>query len=362
MRTITLCLLLATTALQAQDVGGFLDFRNRFFVFDRGTITELETLPPRAFATGGNYLVYYATNGEVKMFRNGELRTIDRNIATLPVVTDHNFGYVSAGVFRLYDGDTLRALCFNTGGFVVEDSIAGYHDEVNRKIYIHYDGHTDMVEDALLDRPLNGMRTGDNILAWVSRVTKELKVYYRGDVWVLQNLVNSMDFWAGMDMVAYEDPSSLGLKTFYQGKVYDVEAFMPTRLEMGRGLYAYIDPMNALKVFQGGKTHMVQSFAPDEFFVQDSIVVIRDRGELRIFKDGKTTTVLPFFPQMWRASWGTFAWLDVDGTLKSWHDGTITTVLQHEVVKGFTLDRGLITINLVNNKVRVWWKGALYTH
>jgi hypothetical protein len=32
------------------------------------------------------------------------------------------------------------------------------------------------------------------------------------------------------------------------------------------------------------------------------------------------------------------------------------------VVKGFTLDRGLITINLVNNKVRVWWRGALYTH
>jgi hypothetical protein len=362
MRCAALFLLLSNTALQAQDIGAFRDYRDHFFVFDRGTFTELEVLPPRAFATGGNYLAYASSNGDLKVYRNGALRTIDMNIATAPVVTDHYFGYVSAGVFRLYTGDSLITLCSNTGGFVVQDSIVGYRDVVNRMIHVHYRGRTEAVEDALLDEALNGVRSGDNILAWVSSMTKELKVHYRGEVWVLENLVDGLEFWAGTDMVAYQDPSAKGLKTFYQGEVLDVEAFMPKRVAMGRGLYAYVDASNALKVFQGGKTYVAQSYAPEEFFVQDSLVVIKDQGELRIFKDGITTTVLRYFPEVWRSSWGTFAWLDVDGTVKAWHNGTITTVLQHEVVKGFTLDRGLITINLTNNKVKVWWNGALYTH
>jgi len=360
--TITLFLIIAAMAVQAQDIGAFRDYRDFFHVFDRGTFTQLEALPPRAYALGGNYLAYASSNGDLKVYQNGEVRTIDMNIATPPVVTDHYFGYVSAGIFRLWDGRELLTLCANTGGFVVQDSIAGFRDVVNRMIHIHYRGRTEPVEDALLDEALNGVRSGDNILAWVSGMTKELKVHYRGEVWVLESPVDALKFWAGMDMLVYQDPSAKGLKTFYKGQVLDVEAFMPDKVEMGRGLYAYVDASNALKVFQGGKVNIAQSYAPEEYFVRDSLVVIKDQGELRIYKDGTTTTVLRYFPEMWQASWGTLAWLDVDGTIKAWHNGTISTVLQNEAVKGFTLDRGLITINLTNNKVKVWWNGTLYAH
>jgi hypothetical protein len=44
MRSAALFLLIATTALQAQDIGAFRDYRDHFFVFDRGTFTELEAL------------------------------------------------------------------------------------------------------------------------------------------------------------------------------------------------------------------------------------------------------------------------------------------------------------------------------
>jgi hypothetical protein len=360
MRTLLLALLLVlSTALQAQDITAF---RNYLHLFDSGTFTELEPMAPRAYGTGGNYLVYAANNGDLKVYQHGTLRTIDQNIATPPFITDHYFGYVSAGVFRLYDGDTLVDLCRNTGGFVVEDSIAGYRDLVQRMLYIHYRGRTDAVEDALLDDALEGVRSGDNILAWVSTMTKELKAHYRGQVWVLESLVDNIRFWAGTDMVVYQDPSGNGLKVFYQGELMDLEAFMPTRVEMGRGLFAYVDASNALKVFANGKVQVAQSYAPEEFFVRDSLVVIKDQGQLRIYQNGTTTTVRNYFPELWQASWGTFAWLDVDGTIKAWHNGTISTVLQREPVKGFTLDRGIITINLTNNTVKVWWKGGLYAH
>lgn len=363
MRTSLLILsLLSSFAVQSQNIAGFRDFRNYFFVFDSGTFTELEPMAPRAFISSGNYMAYAANNGDLKIYKDRTVRTIDQNIATPPIVTDHYFGYVSAGLFRLFDGDTIRNLCLNTGGFFVEDSIAGYRDVVQRMLYVHYSGRTDAVEDALLDDALEGVRSGDNIVAWVSGMTKELKVHYRGEVWVLESLVHDLKFWAGLDIVAYQDPSGQGLKVFYQGELIDQEAFMPKRLEMGRGLFAYIDASDALKVFQGGKTYVAESYAPDSFVVRDSLVVINTQGQLRVFKDGVTTTVLSYVPEHWQASWGTLAWLDVDGTIKAWQNGVITTVMQREPVKGFELDRGLITINLTNNKVKVWWKGAIYEH
>ena len=143
--------LLASLTGIAQDICGFLDYRNYFFVFDRGTIKELEHLPPIAFASGGGYMVYASAGGEVKVYRDSAVTVIDQGIATRPTITDHYFGYASAGVLEVYDGHELRRLCNNTGRFVVEDSVAGFYDEVLRTMHIHYRGVTIQVEDALIE-------------------------------------------------------------------------------------------------------------------------------------------------------------------------------------------------------------------
>ena len=359
-RLLPACAVLALSPLHAQDIGAFLDHRNYFFVFDHGVITQLETLPPRAFVAGGNYLAYAASNGDLKIHRDGRTTTIDQNIATLPAITDHYLGYVSAGVMKVFDGDSLRVLCRSTGGSVVEDSVAGFYDEVQRTLNLHYRGTTVQVEDALMENPVQTWKAGDNTIAWISRSTREFKVFHRGEVQVLASLVTDLPFSAGLDVVAFQDPVDKGLKAFFKGDVIDVEPIMPERILMGKGLFAYLDPSGALKVFQNGTTHTALDFTPDEFFVDDSLVVIHDKDRLKVFHDGNTTTVLGYYPKLWRASWGTLAWLDVDGSVKAWRKGTTFTVMQKEPVRDFSLDRGLITITLTAGARKVWWKGKLY--
>lgn len=346
---------------KAQDVSGFLDYRDRFFVFDAGTFQELEPLAPRGYASGAGLLIYASSNGDLKVYKNGKVRIIDQNIATLPTITDNYIGYATAGTLKLYHDDSLHVLTRRAGAYIVEDSVAAFYDEVQRTLSIHYGGATTQVEDALMENPVQRWSAGDNTIAWVSKMTHELYVFYRGEVWTLASLITDIPLTAGLDMVAFQDPSDKGLKVFYKGDVLDLEPVMPEKIHMGRGLFAYIDRSGALKVFQDGKTHTALDFTPDEFYVKDSLVVMRDKNHCKIFHAGTTVTALPYWPSLWAARWSTFAYLDANGTLGAWTNGTTSTVMQREPVRTILLDRGLITITLTNNATRVWWKGQVYT-
>ncbi len=352
-------LILAVQGLGAQDIGAYLDYRDYFFAFDRGTFKELETLPPRVFAAGGNYLAYASSNGDLKIY-DGELRTIDRNIAVMPTVTDHYLGYVSAAAFKIWDGDSLRTLCISTGAAITEDSLAAWYDDRQQTLNVHYRGESMVIEDALMENPVQSWKAGDNTLAWVNKQTNEFKVFYRGEVLVLATLVRDMPFAAGLDMVAFQDPSDKGFKLFHKGVVIDLEAIMPREVRMGRGTCVWVDVSGALKAFEGGSTHTIMEIAPLEHFVMDSLVVMKDGSQLKVFQNGATSTVVQYMPQVWKASWGTLAWIDTDGTLKAWRNGLTETVMQREPVKELSIDRGLITLTLTAGGRRVWWKGRIY--
>lgn len=355
-------LLLSQPVLMAQDIMGFLDYRNYFFVFDKGTVTELEPLPPRGFASGGNCMVYASSNGDLKIYKDGAVSIIDQNIAMIPTITDHYIGYTTGGQFKVYDGEKVDMLCANTGASVVEDSVAAFYDSMQRTYSVHYNGISTQAEDGLVENPVQKWSAGDNTIAWVSKTTHEFYVFYHGEILTLASLVTDMPFVAGLDVVAYQDPSDKGLKAFYKGEVLDVDPFMPEKITMGRGLFAYVDKSGALKVFQDGKTSTALDFTPDEYFVKDSLVVMNDKGQCKIYHNGRTDVVVPYWPTRWAASWGTFAYMDSNGSLDIWRDGTSTVALLREPVKDMALDRGLLSVALTNNKTKLVWKGEVFEY
>lgn len=248
----------------------------------------------------------------------------------------------------------------NTGSSIVQDSIAAFYDEVQNTLQIYYDGTIIPGEDALMENPVQKWSAGDNTIAWINKNTLEFKVFQHGQLYIPATLVTDMRFTAGMDMVAFEDPSDRGLKVFEDGNVTPLEPVMPDSIYMGRGLFAYIDRSGALKVYQNGSVHTAMDFTPDEFFVKDSLVVIHDKDYCKIYHDGKTETVLQFWPNIWAVDWGSFAYVDNGLTVNIWHNGATSLVMQRQPVRSFTLDRGLLTMVLTNNAVKIWWAGKLF--
>ena len=362
MRILTVLMaVLAMLPLQAQDVTAFIDYIDLLYVFDRGIIRQIEPRKPIAVHVGGNYLAYTDNRDDLKVYRNGRTQVVDHASDLEPIVTDHLLGFKVAGILKIFDGRP-RVLTPNVGMFVVEDSLVAFKDEVQRAIYVYYDGEVTKLEDQLAGNALVQWKTGDNLVAWVSAFDRLFKVYYHGHVYELSDLVTDMDFKCGLDIVAYRDAYDHTFKVFHQGQIYDLEERMPQRYEVGKGILAWLDLTGALKVFEGGKVHTAMEFEPQRWEVVDSLVVIEDRSFFNVFNRGRFHEVERIIPHKWQASWGTLAYVDVDRSLKVWRNGTTEVIMRGQPVQEFRVDRGLVLARLNVRTARIWWRGEIYDH
>jgi hypothetical protein len=347
----------------AQDVTAFLDFRDRMIVFDHGVFSELDPLEPQAIGVGGNYVAYADAIGDIKIYRDGVTKRLDRSNVAFPEVTDDLFGFNVAGILKIHDGKNLHNLCGNTGGFVVEDSIAGWFDVNQSMVRAWWQGEVYDLVDALAIDPIQNWKSGDNLLAWVTNVERKLNVFYQGYIQSIADVFDEgLNYKAGADVVAYIDPRGMGLKGFYKGESYDLESFAPVSYQVGKGIVAWVDITGSLKVLESGKIHTAATYAPQEYHVKDSLVVFRDQDRLMVFQEGKVYEVERFWPTEWAASWGTMAYRGADSTVRIWKKGKEQVALREQTAQRFTLERGLLVMYMPLNTVKVWWRGEVYTH
>jgi len=363
MRHTILALLTASAApLAAQDVTAFLDYRDRLVVFDKGSFSVVEGVRPAAFQVGGNYVAYLNAIGDLKRHANGRTTTLDRSTGAQISVTDHLLGVKLATALKLHDGKELRTVCINTGLYVVEDSLAAWVDEAQRTIHIWYNGRDEVLADGLAIGAVQDWKSGDNLLAWVSTIERRFRIFHRGVVYDAADVYDAgIDFQAGADLVLYLDPQGNGLKAFHKGTFYDLEPIAPQRYAVGKGIGAWLDRTGALKVLEDGQIYTATDFAPTEFHVRDSLVVFRDQDMLKVFQAGRVHEVERYWPERWDASWGMLAYTAVDGTVRVWRKGRGEVALRERTATGFSLQRGILTVTMPLNAVRIWWKGRVYT-
>lgn len=344
----------------AQTMGAYVNYRNKFMVFEDGIFRSAEYQVPKAFKIGGNYVAYLDNADNLKIFRNGRSVKLEGTRSIDPTVTNYFMGYTVAGVLKVYDDEKLKTLCYNTGEHVVQDSIVAWSDRVNQTLSVYEYGKTTVIEDGIAGEPINNFKAGDNILAYVTNVERKFKVYYDGDVWDVNDYVDpNMRYGVGRDLVAYEDVSSRTFNAFYQGNVYDIEDFMPKKFVVGDGIMAYIDIAENLKVFEGGKIYTAADFAPDNFLVQDSLVIWQQQGFLWCFNNGQTYQVSRYIPRQWKASWSTLAFIDQNNNISMFKDGQVS-VLARENIREFDLNRNVIVYKTGVNTNKVWYKGKVY--
>lgn len=360
MRSLLFILSIAVmSAAQAQDVAAFVDFFYRVNVFDHGKFSQIDPQRPKVMELGGNKVVFRDIRDDLMIYQNGELKRLDRASGLQPIVTDYLVGYRVAGILKVYD-DRLRMITPNVAEFIIEDSLVAYKDEIRQYIGVYYRGESIKIEDQLAGNAIVDWKAADNLVAWISSFDRLFKVFYRGRIYELNNLVTEMDFQCGLDMVAFQDAVDHTFKVFYKGVIYDLEDRMPHRYEVGKGVMAWLDLTNALKVFEGGKVSTVMDFEPRKWGMADSLLVIEDQAFFQVFTKGRLHTIEHVVPRQWQASWTTIAYVDVDGVLKVWRDGNKFNVVGPQLYQQFELDRNILIVRLNNRTARVWWKGDTY--
>lgn len=335
------------------------DQLRHFWVFDRGEFEKIEYLPVTSYQVGGILVAYLDNSENLKVYHNGSTETILEGNPIMYHATDYLLGYSLYQQLWIYDDGNIEKVSIEADRYIVEDSLIAWHNKLKKTIEIYYDGEVFLLEDGLINWPVETFRSGDNTLAYVTQVDRQFKVFYRGEVNVLDNFTENMKFEAGRNLVAYYDTPDNSFYAFYKGEVLELESFPPMSFQVGDDIMAYVDNMGRFKYFRDGKVTEITSFAPDFYEVNDQSIVYREINLFNTIHENESFLIERYVPDVYELSYNTIAYLNENRFIKAYQFGRIYNI-SYKPVDKINLYRDLIIYRDGPNSVTVFYEGELY--
>ncbi|MCD4666030.1 MAG: hypothetical protein K8R68_12235 [Bacteroidales bacterium] len=346
---------------QAQYLAAFNDNLHRFWAFEVGIFTQLEHLEIQEYQVGGNLIAYIDGGSNLKIYSHGETETLISGSPIKFTATDYLLGYSIYEQLNVYENGKSKVLSTQCDGYIVQDSLIGWHDRINQTIRIYYNGRIFTIEDGLIYNPIKEFKTGDNTAAYVRNSTQEFLVFYLGEVYVLDQYVEEMVFEAGRDIVAYIDVPDQAFKVFFRGEEYEIESFKPKSFKVGDEIMAYVDNLGKLKLFENGEVVTLSNFEPQFYSITDRVIVFEEQGFFKTYCNGQVYVVERYIPQPYRVDYNSIAYLDQNRFVKAFQQCEPVNI-SFEKVNEISLIRDLIIYVVGINKTKIYFNGQVYEH
>ncbi|TMR62144.1 hypothetical protein, partial [Streptococcus pseudopneumoniae] len=125
MRKILLAIILFGLSFQlvAQHLPAWSDVLKRFYIFDKGKITQVEHVAVQSFKVGADGIIYKDRNENLKLYYNGEISVLDPGGFVKYFATDYLMAYAATDQLYVVDKGKKKLLTTYTQNYVVEDSI-----------------------------------------------------------------------------------------------------------------------------------------------------------------------------------------------------------------------------------------------
>ncbi len=355
---VTLVILFHFTG-RSQYLAAFNDNLKHFWVFEAGMFTQLEHLEILDYQVGGILVAYIDGSGKLKIYRNGEVKTLMDGNPIKFTATDYLLGYSLYEQLNVYDNGKTKVLSTECGGYVVQDSIIGWYNRIKQTMQVYYKGNTLTLIDGLLYNPLESFRMGDNTIAFVHSSTEEFYIFYLGRLIKVDDFVGQMIYEAGRDIVAFLDVPEQTFKVFYRGEITELETFAPKSFQVGDEILAYVDNLGKLKYFENGEVKTISNYEPKFYSVVDKMLVFEEQGFLKTVCKGEVFIIEQYIPQPYRIEWNTIAYIDQSGFIKALNNCNPLTI-SYGNVKGIDLIRDLIIYVEGNNMTKIYFNGQTY--
>ena len=356
---LSLVFLCLSFVAPAQHLAAWLDYLDRFYVFDGGVQRQLEHYKVTSFAVGGNCVLYVDYSHNLKVYHEGKVTRLEEMAPTSYTVTDYLAGYSVYNVLKVLENGKQRVVCSNVDQYVIEDSLVVYYDRVQQRLEAYQDGKTVILEDGLLQWPVRSYRSGDNVFAYITSFDDKFKIYYKGQVMVINDFVRETVYSAGRDIVAYMNQPTNAFVAFYKGDFYVLEPFLPESFQVGDEMLAYVDVNGAFKIFEGGELKLISSYTPDFYQLTDSTLVFGEDGFLKTWCGGAIQEIEHYIPELYRVSERTIAYTDVNRRIKAYRMCEKINI-SYEMVNSLDMIRNLIIYNVGVNTTKIWYKGKIY--
>ena len=348
-----------TIAGYSQKLGAYTDYRDRFFIFDDGVNIKAEDLKVQSFAIGGSCVLYINSQGNLKLYQDGVITKLEPGGITKYYATDHLAAYAIYEKLKVIEDGRAVTLSMRCPVYQVEDSLIVFYDVNLESLRIYYDGNIDDIESGLVGMPVTNLKSGDNIVAYVSSLNGDFKIFYRGENSVILSHVGSLSFKAGKDLVAYVNPLDGSFHIFYKGKDLQVEDFSPKSFRTGDGFVAYIDNTGVFKVFYQGSVNEVSSFSPEAYIAEDNILIFTEYNYFKVFYMGQVYELEGYIPKNFEMDWNTVAYLDNTNRIWLFTKGE-KKYLINDLINSFHIYRDLIIMNVEVDRNIIYYNGQFY--
>lgn len=356
---LALIVLFLGIELQAQTITAYVNYRNYFVVFDDGQTEVLEILPPQSFKVGPNYLAYIDNVGNLKVYYEGKVETLDPGVILSYHAGDDYLIFEKYQQVKVWHNGKLKNLGNNITAWAGSDSLIAFYDSNYKNFHIYYRDEEFDLADGLVEEPITDFAVGNNMFAFIDKYQMTFTVFYKGEYIDLSTVIRKVDYKVNADIVAYIDDEYNNFKVFFQGDIYDLESMPPKEYQVGHGIVAYISQNEEFKVFYNGAIYEVLNYIPEYFDVKDSLVAFNNQGFLNVWYDGEAKQVTRYISPSMEWDWSTLAYLDDNLKIQAYMAGEMQFII-NETLRDIYTNRNIITIRFGNQRWAIYYNGELY--
>lgn len=359
LNSLVFCFLLWVSNAPAQQLGAYTDYRGRFFIFDNGKSIKAEDHQVDSYVIGGNCILYRNSQGHLKLYQDSQVVKLEPGSTSDIYATDHLAAYALYEKLKVIENGRAITLSMRCPLFQVEDSLIVFYDKNLESLRVYYNGEIEDIESGLMGLPVSNLQSSDNIVAYVSSLSNDFKIYYRGENHTILNHVGGLSFKAGKDLVAYVNPLDNSFHVYYKGQDYAVENFSPRSYRTGDGFVAYIDYSGIFKVFYKGSVVEISNAAPEMYMTEDNLLLYSEYNYFKVFYDGQVYELEGYIPRNYQLDWNTVAYIDNTNRIWLFTAGE-KKYLTNDLINTFELNRDLIILNVKVDRNIIYYNGKFY--
>ncbi len=358
MKLWTFGFLLLSSSLfaQKQTVFAYMDYNNFFHSFKDGYFNQVDHQAVTGIAYGDEVIAYYNNQRDFKIYDGTFSRVMTNQPATFKI-SDHMAAWNIGQLVYYYENGKPHNLTSFGADYWVTDSLITFQDTRYNALNVVYKGKISTLVQSTMGLPAPVVQ-GDNLVVFKDN-GDIYKVFYRGQIYDIGTYNGTdFEFFAGTDILGFNDPQTRTFAVFQDGEFFDVEEFRSPKVKAGRGFVAYEDLQGNLKYYGKGKYETLSSFA--QFWdAKDDLVVWGDANTTYQFFKGEKKNLANFVVKEWQMKNDVVAFRTLMGGVGASIGGVYKEVTSINDTD-FIINGHGVMVQMKNRAVIVLYNGQIY--